>query len=75
MSLTIKRYRGGIVQEDLHEPSQKRKIMKHIGKLLALALLAAAILSGCVIVPAGGWYGDGWRYHPYPYGYYYHRGW
>ena len=59
--------------------------MKHMVKLLAIALLAATFLSGCVIVPAGGWYGDGGYYRPYayrpytyvyPYGWYpYYRGW
>ena len=56
--------------------------MKQVTKLFAVALLAATILSGCVIVPAGGWYGDGWYarpypyyYRPYPYSYPYYRGW
>lgn len=43
--------------------------MKRLGVLLAVAMLAATILSGCVIVPVDGWYGYGYRYHPYPYGY------
>jgi hypothetical protein len=43
--------------------------MKRLGVLLAVALLAATILSGCVIVPFDGWYGYGYRYHPYPYWY------
>ncbi len=48
--------------------------MKRIGKLLALGLLMATILSGCVVVPLGGWYGGGY-YHRSPYhhyGYYHH---
>jgi hypothetical protein len=58
--------------------------MKQMAKLLVVALLTATFLSGCVIVPAGGWYGDGWYYRPYPYrpypygypyGYPYYRGW
>jgi hypothetical protein len=57
------------------------RIMKRMGALLAVALLAASILSGCVIVPVGGWYDDGWYYHhrsspyAYPYPYPYRRGW
>jgi hypothetical protein len=58
--------------------------MKRISTLLAVAVLAAAILSGCVIVPVGGWHGDGWHPHHYgrgyrsysspgPYRYYDHR--
>lgn len=46
--------------------------MTHMGKLVALALLAASILSGCVFVPVDGWHGyrggrdfhrDGYSYH------------
>ncbi len=54
--------------------------MKRMGVLVAVALLAASILSACVIVPAGGWYEEGWHYRPNPYAYhypypYYRRGW
>ncbi len=42
--------------------------MKRIGKVLAIAVLAGTILSGCVVVPWGG-YG---YYHGGYYGY--HRG-
>jgi len=49
--------------------------MKPLGMVLALALVAATLLSGCVVVPLGGWYGYGYghggggyhRYGPYPY--------
>ncbi len=51
--------------------------MKRMGLLLAVALLAATLLAGCVVVPYGGWYGEGWHYRPYPYSrpypYYSHR--
>lgn len=46
--------------------------MKRMGKVLALALLAASMLSGCILVPVGGWYGDGGYHHREGY---YHRGW
>ncbi len=53
--------------------------MKRMGVLLVVALMAASILSGCVIVPVGGWYGRGGYYHHYPYAYPhpypYYRGW
>jgi hypothetical protein len=58
--------------------------MKRMFRLFGVALFAAMILSGCVIVPAGGWYGGGWYYRPYPHrpyyyayphGYPYYRGW
>ena len=47
--------------------------MKRISLVLAVTLIAASILSGCVIVPVDGWYGGGWRHHRYeqPYGYRY----
>jgi hypothetical protein len=46
--------------------------MKRMGLLLAVVLLAAATLSGCVIVPLGGWYGGGWEHpHSSPHPYYY----
>lgn len=43
--------------------------MKRMGVLLAVALLAVSILSGCVIVPVDGFYGHGYRSygHPHPY--------
>jgi len=50
--------------------------MKSMGMVFALVLLAATILSGCVIVPLGGWNGYGYghggggyyhHYGPYPY--------
>src|SRR5574341_1592721 len=43
------------------------QIMKRKGLLLAVALVAATIISGCVVVPAGGYY------YPYPEGYYSYR--
>jgi hypothetical protein len=47
--------------------------MKHMSVLLAVALLTAAVLSGCVIVPLDGYYGYGYHYHPYAYSYPYRR--
>jgi hypothetical protein len=49
--------------------------MKPLGMVLALALVAVTLLSGCVVVPLGGWYGYGYghggggyhRYGPNPY--------
>jgi len=52
--------------------------MKSMRMVFALVLLAATILSGCVIVPLDGWYGYGHgpghggggyyhHYGPYPY--------
>lgn len=41
--------------------------MKRIGVVLAIVLLAGSILSGCVIVPLGGWHGDGGHYRGQPY--------
>jgi hypothetical protein len=50
--------------------------MKSMSIVLALVLMAATMLSGCVIVPLGGWYGYGhghgrggygYHYTPYPY--------
>jgi hypothetical protein len=61
---------------------QKGDRMKRMSLVLVVGLLAATILSGCVIVPLGGWwYGDGgyyggggyYRYHSSPYRPYYHR--
>jgi hypothetical protein len=48
--------------------------MKSLSMVFALVLLAVTMLSGCVIVPLGGWYGHGHggggHYHPYgPYPY------
>jgi hypothetical protein len=43
--------------------------MKRMSKVLGLVLLAATMLSGCVIVPLGGWHGEygggGGYYHHY----------
>jgi hypothetical protein len=58
---------------DLHGPSQEGKIMKRMSVLLAVAVLAASILSGCVIVPVDGFYGYGYHYRPYAYPYPYRR--
>jgi hypothetical protein len=33
--------------------------MKRMGMVLALVLMVATLLSGCVVVPLGGWYGHG----------------
>jgi hypothetical protein len=51
--------------------------MKPLGMVLARVLVAATLLSGCVVVPLGGWYGYGYghghggggyhHYGPYPY--------
>lgn len=50
--------------------------MKSLGMVLALVLVAAPLLSGCVVVPLGGWYGYGYghggggyhhHYGPRPY--------
>ena len=38
---------------------QRRNRMKRMSLVLAVGVLAATILSGCVIVPLGGWYGGG----------------
>ncbi len=54
--------------------------MKQIRAVLAVGLLVATILSGCVIVPAGGWeveggygwHGGGGYHHSYPDHHYYH---
>jgi hypothetical protein len=46
--------------------------MKRISVVLAVGLLAATILSGCVIVPLGGWYGGGGYYRGYGGGGRYH---
>jgi opacity protein-like surface antigen len=57
--------------------------MRALNLTLAAALLASTILAGCVVVPAGGWYGSGyghghgrgWRHQPEhaPHPYYYER--
>ncbi len=61
--------------------------MKRMGVLLAVVLVAASILSGCIIVPVEGGYGERYRHHrggyyPYHPGRYYpyypgwsYRGW
>ena len=63
---------------------QKGDPMKRMSVVLAVGLLAATILSGCVIVPLGGWgYDDGGYYrghggrgyyHSYPDHPYYREG-
>jgi hypothetical protein len=43
--------------------------MKSVSIMVAMALMASAVLSGCVIVPHGGWYGHGYGrggYHHHP---------
>jgi len=39
--------------------------MKRVSVVLAVALIAASILSGCVIVPLEGWHGRGGYHRPY----------
>ncbi len=54
--------------------------MKRMSLVLAIGVLTATILSGCVVVPLGGWYVDGgyyrgggyYHYHAVPYRHYYH---
>ncbi len=54
--------------------------MKRMSLVLAIGVLTATILSGCVIVPLGGWYVDGgyyrgggyYHYHAAPSRPYYH---
>jgi hypothetical protein len=48
--------------------------MKGKGKLLFVALLVGSILSGCVFVPADGWYGERGHHGGYR-DYSYHREW
>ena len=64
------------MRPDAHEPSLRGDNMKTMSKVFAVVLLAATILSGCVVVPLGGWYGYGYghggggyyhHYGPYPY--------
>jgi hypothetical protein len=40
--------------------------MKRMGMLLAMAVLAGSLLSGCVVVPLGGWHGGGGHSHGRP---------
>ena len=48
--------------------------MKRMSGVLAVGVLVATLLSGCVIVPLGGWgYGGGY-YHHYSYRPYYDHG-
>jgi hypothetical protein len=48
---------------------------KRIGSMLLATILAAVMLSGCVVVPARGfWYGDGGYRHGGPSHGYPHRG-
>ena len=42
----------------------KGGIMTRVGLLFAVALLTVSLLSGCVIVPLGGWYGGGGHHSP-----------
>jgi hypothetical protein len=58
--------------------------MKRMSVVFAVGLLAATLLSGCVIVPLGGWgygergyyrgYGGGGYYYSSPYRPHYHPG-
>jgi len=48
--------------------------MKPLSIALALVLMAATFLSGCVVVPLGGWHGHGHGYgHGHGGGGYYHH--
>ncbi len=47
--------------------------MKRLGMVLAIAVLAGSILSGCVVVPLDGYYGGHGYYRGHP-GPYYNRG-
>ncbi|MBP1774856.1 MAG: hypothetical protein H6Q86_862 [candidate division NC10 bacterium] len=48
--------------------------MKPLSIALALVLMAATLLSGCVVVPLGGWHGHGHGYgHGHGGGGYYHH--
>ncbi len=51
--------------------------MKRLIVMLAIALTAGTILSGCVVVPVGGWgwHGGGGYYHRPYYGGPYYRHW
>jgi len=46
--------------------------MKSKSRVLALVLLAATLLAGCVCVPLDGWYGYGYGPGPGGGGYYHH---
>ncbi len=50
--------------------------MKVMLMLIALALTTGTLLSGCIVVPAGGWHGNGrgWH-HPHHYSPHPHRHW
>jgi hypothetical protein len=48
--------------------------MKRASVLVTITLMATLLLSGCVIVPFGGWHGGG-HYRSYPDRPYNHRGW
>ncbi len=64
---------NGIVWDDPDIRAQRRNIMlKCMSVLFAVSLMAATILSGCVILPldwcgGGGYYGGGRYYRSYPY--------
>ena len=45
--------------------------MKRMGVLLAVALTAASILSGCILVPVEGEYRGGWHHRRW----HHHGGW
>ena len=48
--------------------------MKPLSIALALVLMAVTLLSGCVVVPLGGWHGHGHGYgHGHGGGGYYHH--
>jgi hypothetical protein len=48
--------------------------MKSVSMVLAIALMASVLLSGCVVVPLDGWHGYGYGYGPGPgRGGYHHR--
>ncbi len=86
LAAPMKGYRGGIARADRHGSWQRERknIMKRMGVLLAVGLVAASILSGCIVVPADGYPPRGY-YRPYYYPYYpyyyrpyypgYYRGW
>ena len=54
--------------------------MKRLSVVLAIGVLTATVLAGCVVMPLGGWYVDGgyyrgggyYHYHAAPYRPYYH---
>jgi hypothetical protein len=48
--------------------------MRAMHVMILLSFIAGMFLSGCIVVPAGGWYGhEGGRRHPHHYSPY-HRG-